>query len=261
MKKLYSFLPLLALPLMFIFMGYSSGTPGGRTGSPGDNENTCTACHTGTPQNATDWITSDIPGNGFVGGETYIITASGTHSGAGKFGFELTAEDENGNKTGSFNIINATETQLANGGVSVTHTAQGNTPSGNGKTWEFEWTAPEDIPGDITFYAAFNAADGNGSTSGDVIYLTEKTYGPDVTGITEVLADFRFYPNPSTGVVNLESTNDENNTVSVFNQTGQLVEQLQLSGRSARIDLSNQAKGIYFVQFGDDGKMQKLIIR
>jgi len=208
MKKLYNYLPLLAVPFVFIFMGYNSGSPGGRTGSPGDNGNNCTACHSGTPQNASNWISTDIPGNGYVGGETYMVSATGTHAGVSKFGFELTAEDQNGNKVGTIQVTNSTESQLANNGKSITHTAQGNTPSGDSKTWDFEWTAPEDVPGDITFYAAFNAANGNGGTSGDVVYLTSSTYGPDVTGIADVAIANRFYPNPSTGIVNFETQSE-----------------------------------------------------
>lgn len=260
MKKLYAYLPLLAIPLVFIFMGYHSGSPGGRTGSPGDNGNNCTACHSGTPQNASNWISADIPGNGYVGGETYMITATGTHPGVSRFGFELTAEDQNGNKVGTLHVTNSTENQLANSGKAITHTNQGITPSGDSKSWEFEWTAPEDIPGDVTFYAAFNAANGNGGTSGDVIYLSSTTYGPDVTGIDEVAENFRFYPNPSTGIVHVENPLNDNQLVKIYNQSGQLVEQIKMNNQFGQIDLSNQAKGIYFVQNGNK-EMQKLIIR
>ncbi len=260
MKKFYTLLPLLALPLVFIFIGFSSGSPGGRTGSPGDNANNCTACHSGTPQNASNWISTNIPENGYVGGETYLITATGTHAGVGKFGFELTAEDASGNKTGTFALVNATETQLANNNKSVTHTQQGNTPMDNSKTWELQWTAPNAVPGDITFYAAFNAANANGGTSGDVIYLSETTYGPDITGIAQVNREFRFYPNPSTGIVNLENPGSTNATIRVLNQTGQVINELEMSDNSAQLNLTSQARGVYFVQLGDT-PMQKLILR
>jgi hypothetical protein len=261
MKRLYSMLPLLALPLVFIFTGYSTGTPGGRTGSPGDNGNSCTGCHSGTPQNASEWITSTIPGNGYIGGETYVISLTGTDASAALFGFELTAEDETGEKTGTFTIINSTETKLANANSAVTHTSQGITPSGGSKTWEFEWTAPETVPGDITFYAAVNAANGNGNTSGDVVYLTETTFGVDVTGIADLSQNFRFYPNPSTGPVNFEMPAVGNfNSVKVYDQAGRVVEQVNVNGNTGSFDLTNRAKGMYFVQL-DNEKMHKLIIR
>lgn len=261
MKKLYQLLPLLVIPIAIVFMSYSSGSPGGKTGSPGDNGINCTQCHSGTPMNASNWITTDIPGNGYIGGETYNITVMGTHTGVGKFGFELTAEDEMGNKTGMFALVNAVETKLTNGNEAVTHTAQGNTPSGDEKIWQVEWTAPEEIPGDITFYAAVNAANGNGNNSGDQIYLTDLTVSADITSIAEVDNALRIYPNPSTGVVNFEIPDiREKTTVSVFNQTGQVVERFDMSNPFRQVNLHDLAKGIYFVNTGS-GEMQKLVIR
>jgi hypothetical protein len=180
MKLFYSLFPLVLIPLVILLVSFSSGSPGGRSGSPGDSGSNCTACHLGTPQTATNWINSNIPASGYVAGETYTITASGTHSGVGKFGFELTAEDATGNKVGDFSITNTTETQLVNQNNAVTHTATGTTPAGDGKTWSMEWTAPDEPAGEVTFWAAFNAADGNGQNTGDVIYLTSSSVLPQV---------------------------------------------------------------------------------
>jgi hypothetical protein len=182
MKRFYSLLPMVFIPLVMIFVGFSNGSPGGRTGSPGDNNN-CTACHSGTPQSATGWITSDIPASGYVAGETYTITATGTHTGVVKFGFELTAEDGSDNKVGDFTITNSTETKLVNQNNAVTHTANGTTPSGNNKTWSMDWTAPDEATGEVTFWAAFNAANGDGGNSGDVIYLTSTSVQPQGAGV------------------------------------------------------------------------------
>ncbi len=241
-------------------MAPGNGSMGGKSGSPGDSGTNCTQCHSGTPIDASDWITSDVSGNGYIGGATYTFTATGTRAGVGKFGFELTAEDQSGNKTGTFAITNSTETKLTNGDAAVTHTGNGNTPTGDSKSWQFEWTAPEDISGNITFYAAFNAANGNGGTSGDVVYLSDITYGPDVTNITDPGHESKLYPNPSTGLVNIEMSGLENvSHINIFNQSGQLIKQLDLSNSFSQIDLSDQGKGVYFVQF-DNEKMHKLII-
>ena len=148
----------------------SGGSPGGKSNSPLDGNN-CSECHSGTVTQADNWITTNIPVSGYIPGNSYTITASGNHSGAVKFGFELTSEDISA-KSGTFVITNATETQLTNGDASVTHTASGNTASGGAKTWNFDWTAPVAGTGDITFYGAFNAANGDGGTSGDVIYTS-----------------------------------------------------------------------------------------
>lgn len=183
MKRFYNLLPLVLIPLIAVFTGFSNGSPGGRTGSPGDNLNNCTGCHSGTAQTASSWITTNIPASGYVAGETYTITATGTHTGVGKFGFELTAEDGSESKVGNFIITNSNQTKLVNQNNAVTHTSAGNTPSGNSKTWTMDWTAPDASTGAVTFYAAFNAADGNGGTAGDVIYLTSTEVLPMGAGV------------------------------------------------------------------------------
>lgn len=263
MKKLYAFLPLLALPVMFIFLANSSGSPGGRTGSPGDNGNNCTGCHSGTPQTAAGWITSDVPGGGYVGGDTYVLNLNGTHTGAGKFGFELTAEDEQGNKVGEFIITNSTETKLVNNNQSVTHTSAGTTPSGNSKAWEFQYTAPPGNTGNITFYATVNAANGDGGTGGDVIYLTLNEISPDVTSVAELEDKLHFYPNPSDGVVNFDPDGALAGTEAfVYNVNGQQVHKFVLGHEILQVNLSHLSKGIYFVKLNDDqAEMQKLVIR
>lgn len=171
MKTIYYYLVAAAI---FIFMtaevDHFMGSPGGKTGSPGDNGATCTECHSGTATTQAGWITSNIPAEGYTPGETYNVTATGTHKGVQRFGFEATAENSAGSKTGTLSIINSNETKLANQNHSVTHKNTGTTPMGNSKSWSFNWTAPAAGTGDVTFYAAFNAANGNGNSTGDVIY-------------------------------------------------------------------------------------------
>lgn len=183
MKNIYKFLPLLLFPILVVVIAASNGSPGGRTGSVGDNGQNCTGCHSGTPQNAANWITTNIPISGYVPGQTYTITATGTHSGVVKFGFELTAENSAGGKVGTFIITNTTQTKLVNQNKAVTHLAGGTTPSGNTKTWSTDWTAPNPGVGAVTFSSALNAANGNGNTSGDVIYLTSTTVQEAASGV------------------------------------------------------------------------------
>lgn len=151
---------------------YSSGSPGGKTGSPGDGGNTCTDCHGGTATFQAGWIESNIPPEGYIPGQTYTVTATGTHNGVVKFGFEVTSEDQAAAKTGTIQVTNANEMKLVNSGNSVTHKSGGTTPTGNSRSWTFDWMAPAEGTGDVTFYGAFNAANGNGNNSGDVIYTS-----------------------------------------------------------------------------------------
>jgi len=172
MKPVYKLLFVFIIPVVLILYANSSGSPGGKSGSPGDGNTTCTQCHTGTATPQSGWITSNIPADGYTPGQTYQITATGTHSGVVKFGFELTAETSAGVKTGTFVITDATRTKLINANKAVTHTTAGNVPTGNTSTWTMNWTAPVTNVGQVRFYAAFNATNGNGNTGGDVVYTS-----------------------------------------------------------------------------------------
>ncbi|MCE1201623.1 MAG: T9SS type A sorting domain-containing protein [Bacteroidia bacterium] len=179
MKYIYKFLLLITLmPGIMLLIANSNGSPGGSSGSPGDGNQTCTTCHTGTAVNQAGWISTNIPAEGYVPGTTYQVTLSPTHAGAARFGFELTAETGTGQKTGTFAITQSNRTKLVNQNRSVTHTFNGTTPSGGGTSWTMNWTAPATAAGNITFYAAINAANGNGGTGGDVIYRTTLSVQP-----------------------------------------------------------------------------------
>jgi hypothetical protein len=170
MKKLYPFLLIIATPLILLLMANSTGSVGGKTGSIGDDGNTCTDCHGGTAATMSGWITTNVPAEGYTPGQTYTITATGTHSGVVKFGFELTVENSDGDKVGTLQLTEPTRTKFTNASQAVTHTAAGNIPTGNTNTWTMNWVAPSNVDGNIGIYAAFNAANGNGNTTGDVIY-------------------------------------------------------------------------------------------
>jgi hypothetical protein len=178
MKILYYFLPFLAIPAVLLLMSYHTGSPGGKSGSPGDSGNTCTNCHSGTANSITGWITTNVPPSGFAGGQTYTFTATGTHAGVALFGFELTVENAQGQKVGTLQITDPTRTQLTNANHAVTHTDGGITPTGNSNTWSMNWVAPGNVSGQVGIYAAFNAANGNGNNSGDVIYKSSIFISP-----------------------------------------------------------------------------------
>ena len=245
---------------------YSGGSPGAKTGSPGDNGANCTSCHSGTPNTVDGWIESDIPETGYVPGEIYTITVTGTHTGVNKFGFEATAEDSENNKTGTFSITNSTETKLTNGNHAVTHKSGGTTPSGNSKSWSFDWTAPEAGTGDVSFYAAFNAANGNGSTSGDVIYLSNYMVTEDLgTGVDEITADsFSVYPVPFSNKITINSEN-KISEITLYNSAGTIVKSLNVSNSNNKPELntSDLKAGVYIVSVkGTNGtRLSKQIIK
>ena len=173
MKRLIS-LPLIIFCLAILFYpttsnSISTGSPGGKTGSPIDNSD-CTSCHSinSTMITVTN-ITSNIPNSGYIPGSIYTITAN-LNNPASLNGFEVTCEENaNNSKTGTFYITNPNETQLTNSGNAVTHTAAGNSSS----SWSFDWEAPVVGTGDVTFYGGFIAAGYPlGSNFGDYMTLS-----------------------------------------------------------------------------------------
>ncbi|MCF6342843.1 MAG: T9SS type A sorting domain-containing protein [Bacteroidales bacterium] len=254
MRLLFKVLTVIAIPAFLVFYSFSSGSPGGKTGSTGDAAN-CTDCHAGTPQNIGDWISSNIPEEGYTPGDGYTITAHGIHSGVVKFGFELTAENEIGVKKGEFFITDAARTQITSTGESVTHTQEGTTPDGDEASWSMKWIAPDAGTGQVRFYAAFNAANGNGNNSGDVIYLSMLSVDENlVSDVAEnsLKNQINIYPNPATEVLNLNLPKGaELNLVNILGE-------VLLSRKNVRaketLDVSRFENGIYFIQVNHDGE-------
>lgn len=135
-------------------MSNPDGAPAGRTGSPGDGGNTCSAssCHSGTPTAATGIISSNVPQTGYIPGTTYTITIN--TSGSGKKGFQVSPQKVDGTLLGS--LIAGSGNKVIGGGKYVTHTAA---ISSTNAQWTFSWKAPIAGTGDVTFYGAFAITD------------------------------------------------------------------------------------------------------
>lgn len=243
---------------------YHSGSPGHKTGSPGDGSN-CTQCHTGTAVTGSQWIESDIPETGYVPGSVYTIQVKGSHAGAQRYGFEITSEDATNAKKGSFQVSDATRNQLVDlQGSAITHTDNGISPVNDSASWSFNWTAPEAGTGAISFYAAVNSANGNGNTSGDVIYLSNVSFEEDIPEFTPSLqeAGFLAYPNPASDILTLDYSS-RFKAFSLHNANGKIVlsEKLDVNGHT-QLNLSDYPAGIYYIQFtGNEIKQtQRLVI-
>jgi len=194
MKKIYHLVWVLTCILAIVFYpqnnahSNASGAPVGKTGSPGDGFSTCAGCHGGglTP-GLTDYfgIIVEDELTVFSAGETYEISVQATQVGATVFGFELKAEDNNGNSIGDLIVTNTATTQLVGSGDYITHTSVG-TIGLNNIEWTFDWQAPADYDGEVTFYAAGNLANGNGTGTGDVIMTDSYSITVSSGGATEI---------------------------------------------------------------------------
>jgi hypothetical protein len=159
-----------------------NGPAPGHTNAPG--EGNCTACHVDFPLNSGGGTLSisGLPAN-YRPGQQIPLTVTLSQGDAVAYGFELTAIDNAGRPQGAydFSMTDPVQLQIVTGFVGNTqrryieHTFNGVTPTQFGtKSWNFVWTAPAQRVGKISFYAAGNAADSNGTTSGDHIYTTSR---------------------------------------------------------------------------------------
>ncbi|MBP7507613.1 MAG: T9SS type A sorting domain-containing protein [Prolixibacteraceae bacterium] len=247
-KNLILTLAILITGLAFISsVLYNSASPGAKTGSPIDKE-TCAQCHTGA-LNPVEWISTNIPAAGYVSGEKYTVTLSASDAAAQKIGFEITAESAGG-KQANFVITDDTKTKLVNGNKSVTHKSAGITPVNGSITWSFDWIAPAAGTGDVTFYAAINAANGNGSTSGDKIYTSKLTVAESKTNNVDSKGSIKFnvYPNPAKERLNIESESIISSIV-IYDLNGKIVlTQNNINSNRTAINIENIRPGIHLVK-------------
>jgi uncharacterized protein (TIGR03437 family) len=166
-----------AIPLM----AHSQGADPGFSGAPGDD--TCTACHGGRPNTGSGRVTLTFAnGNTYTPGQTQRVTVSISDPAARRWGFEVSprlASDASNKSTGKLVSVDGNTQVLPPGGALqwITHTGSGTRLGTTGSiTFQFDWTAPDSDVGSVDFYAAANAANGNGrNDTGDLIYTTKAT--------------------------------------------------------------------------------------
>lgn len=153
---------------------FSGGPDDNVAGNPPGRQ-TCVACHSSFALNSGQGSLrlANLP-EAYEPGETYRLAVELADPNARRWGFELTALDDQNRLAGTIRLVNQQTTQLSGGGNRpqfLKHTRNG-TAAGqaNGASWEFDWTAPQNDIGVVSFYYAGNAANNNGGTSGDRIY-------------------------------------------------------------------------------------------
>ena len=189
---------LMAMSLMSNSGGRAAVQNSGATGAPG--ENTCgrSGCHSAGAFNPMAEITiEDMDGNQvteYFPGSTYKVTLTNEATGASRYGFQMTSLDPGNNRIGQWS------NQSANAQISAltnrTYLEQNATSASN--VISADWTVGATESGDVTFYAATNAVNGNGGTSGDGTASTSITITQAVTSNKEIDHTYaRLYPNPS----------------------------------------------------------------
>lgn len=146
------------------------GAPVGHSGAPGEATCDVSGCHTGNPLNdGVGAIRLEGPAS-YQPGIATDLTVTVERPGAIRFGFSLTLRDDQNRFVGTFEQTDP-NTQFADAlGTTLTHDEA--VDADDVATWTLRWHPPDTLTGTVTFYAAGNAANGNGRGSGDFIYTT-----------------------------------------------------------------------------------------
>jgi hypothetical protein len=175
--KLAALLILLSLFGLLNLASANSGNPPlGSTSAPG--EQNCTACHNSFGLNTGNGRISiiNVPRE-YKPGQTYNLEISLQDPNASNWGFQLTILNEKGERAGTINVTDAARTELRMGSGNngqrdyLVSTIAGNFSGQVDKvSWNFDWIAPAQNIGTITFYATGVSGDRDGSQRGDRVY-------------------------------------------------------------------------------------------
>jgi hypothetical protein len=173
----------LAVVLLFLpLIAYASvqGPDFGHTGAPGDRGN-CTSCHAGNVGSGPGNVSvTGIP-IAYTPGQIYPLTVTVQQTGRQRFGFQLTVIDASNNRAGTLVPLTG-ETQLnpvqgQGERQYIEHTQQGSSGASS-RSWQIQWTAPATDIGAVRFFVAGNAANNDGQSSGDSIYINSYLSDP-----------------------------------------------------------------------------------
>lgn len=240
-----------------------NGAPIAKTGAPGESSLSCTQCHAGSINNGNNQNILEISDGvstvtEYIPGQTYIVSLS-LATGNVKEGFQATVLDIATNTmAGSFPGTGLVGSKIISSGVRdyATHILS-STNEGNA-SWDWDWIAPATDVGPVKFYIASNKANGNGSTNGDQIFLSQHSFNSTVSlnEYDETDWNFNVYFNPFLELLNLQFSSmvKENVFVKITGMDGNTVitRQLGLSDigqNSYKVELEKElSEEIYIIQ-------------
>jgi hypothetical protein len=165
----------------------------GLTGAPPSGSN-CYTCHNGGLNDGLGIIQIYNVPQPYVPGQTYTLLVLLANLTDTRWGFELTALKSDNTMAGSFQDNSAAVGEQSQGGIDyVSQTTlegfDGTYSDSTGAAWVFQWTAPPQGAGPVTFYAAGAACDKDGTAnSGDFTYTasvaTTEGASTDVKAVT-----------------------------------------------------------------------------
>lgn len=252
MKNYFAYFCFLLFGLMFLMLlGNTAGGPVQTSGAP--SEATCgrSGCHAvlenlGAASIALNFNEDNLF---YVADEVYPIQVSLSNlQNDSKNGFQIVALDSLDNNIGSWQLTDEISTQIKIGNSLsdrsyLTHTSDGVAQT----SWNFNWQAPNELSGAVTFYLAVNDANNNGGRTGDDIYLSNLTIeqGDNITSTKRYInSQIDLFPNPTRGLVYINSPSIKILSTELFTSSGQL---LIKEENSTQLDLSNFPAGLYYL--------------
>lgn len=252
---------ILTAALTSCLLANSNGAPAGLAGAPGQGD--CSGCHgSGSVNPAGGSLTiAVVGGTNYVPGQPLRLRVTLADNTSTRWGFQLTARrgDANTQTLGTFTSVSSqTATPQS---TTIGHNANG-TQSGapSPVSWEVQWNPPANDQGPVIFYAAGNAANGNGSSdAGDKVYTANLQVAPQSTTTptgNRVMPQFVF---GSTGGVGFVSSLIFSNTGSAaaevkVNFFGDDGNPMNVNGNASQ-SLNLAAKGTAQIQATDAGAL------
>lgn len=196
----------------------SGGSPGGKSGSPASNGQTCSGgyCHGGGSPNGNELIDIKVDVTPAAGMSNYsdtirdsiqtMVYLDVSAAGSSKIGFSASIEDASGNHIGTLATPSSSNTKIVSSDF-VTHKNSSTAVSNNAINWVWDWNTG-DIGDSVIIYVAVNYTNGNGTTSGDYVVTASKTLYPGlVMGQSEnqIGSALKVYPSPATDYINVNA--------------------------------------------------------
>ena len=226
------------------------------TGAPGFPN--CTQCHSGVANSGDGGINvvGNFTGSIYVPGDTYElnVTINSGSAASNKYGFMLAAMQGN-SYLGTLQALN-TDCQVEPGGRWITHTISGNAGGTSSKTYTFNWTAPAQGSGAVSFYVAGNAANGNGNTNGDNIYVLSNPLVVNEQPSSSFqnywnIFPAAIYPNPAREFLYIDAPGYDITKYFIYDFSGKLVQSNFLNQKnriSVPLELLPSGEYIFIVQ-------------
>ncbi len=172
--------------------GYRSGPPSGVNGGMAAGGANCSACHMSSTGFGGSVQILGVP-QWYQTNAIYDLTVRIQDDDQAGAGFQISAEDMDGNHVGTLIVTDEDNTQmnsilneyLNHTGNGVNNSVTSWSGLGNAAEYNLRWQAPPNVVGPVTFWAAGNAINDNIVSSGDHVYLTNETAGIPVPAVSE----------------------------------------------------------------------------